>query len=125
MSTRGELCSDTAAIRSLGTMPDAEKSHSNPYAAAPCSSVTRITRKDLAKYDPRDAGGPSSQFFAYLRTRSDVRNDFRSHDEKKLVAVSPMRMALSMAGILVTERMMVFLMLDMFVGFIRSVTMAG
>ena len=55
-------------------MPDAEKSHSNPYAAAPCSSVTRITRKDLAKYDPRDAGGPSSQFFASLRP--SVRNGF-------------------------------------------------
>jgi hypothetical protein len=26
-----------------------------PYAAAPCSSVTRIARKDLEKYDLRDA----------------------------------------------------------------------
>jgi hypothetical protein len=54
-----------------------------------------------------------------------VRNDFRSHDEKKLVAVGAMRMAVRMAGILVTMGMMVFLMLDMFVGFIRSVIMAG
>ena len=75
-------------------MPDAEKSHSNPYAAAPCSSVTRITRKDLAKYDPRDAGGPSSQFFAYLRPSllfvGDLNNTPGSYLQMRLDGAIPL-----------------------------------
>jgi hypothetical protein len=41
-----------------------------PYAAAPCSSVTRIARKDLEKYDLRDAGAIRARFSLILGKRA-------------------------------------------------------
>jgi hypothetical protein len=72
VSTRAELYSNTATIRFLGTMSNAEIRIRTPYPAAPCGSVTKIALKDLEKYDPRDAGALRAGFslilgLAYLR----------------------------------------------------------
>ena len=47
-------------------MPNAESRIPTPYAPAPCGSVTRIARKDLEKYDPRDAGALRASFSLIL-----------------------------------------------------------
>ena len=66
MAARGELCSDTATIRYLGTMPNAQSRIPTHYAPAPCGSVTRIARKDLEKYHLRDARAIRASFSLIL-----------------------------------------------------------
>src|SRR6476619_3553471 len=66
VAARGELCSDTATIRYLGTMPNAQSRIPTHYAPAPCGSVTRIARKDLEKYHLRDARAIRASFSLIL-----------------------------------------------------------
>ena len=66
VSTRAQLYSNTATIRFLGTMSNAEIRIRTPYPAAPCGSVTKIALKDLEKYDPRDAGALRAGFSLIL-----------------------------------------------------------
>ena len=66
MAARGELCSATATIRYLGTMPNAQSRIPTHYAPAPCGSVTRIARKDLEKYHLRDARAIRASFSLIL-----------------------------------------------------------
>ena len=66
MSTKAQLYSNTATIRFLGTMSNAEIRIRTPYPAAPCGSVTKIALKDLEKYDPRDAGALRAGFSLIL-----------------------------------------------------------
>ena len=47
-------------------MPNAEIRIQTPYAAAPCGSITTIPRKDLDKYNPRDAGALRAGFSLIL-----------------------------------------------------------